>query len=368
MRKEIESASLHTPEEFERECRVLSLLNYLEHPNILELLGSYTCKGFHNLLFSFVPIDLNQFLQVPNHAQFGTESDYLLSLCGIASALAKLHDYSSQDLAVALKGYHHDIKPGNILVRDGKFMLADFGLSNLKEEYEDSKTLYKSADGRYAAPECEDSENNYHPGHAGRKRDIWSLGCVIAEIVTYMVRGPFGIQEFNDRRKVRLSGSMTLLTYHAGKKPNQGVQSWLEELEKELRTTRFGPGLIQLVRDMLQMEPKMRPDAAAVTLRLRMLTMKAKFLTTEFSYGKYIKTKTDLEALIERERFSIWGRELGLVETEILLTSRHDEFANTDHFHDQTETLTKITESYRVNLELFWSTEDPGQSFLSCEC
>ena len=344
MRKEIESASLHTPEEFERECRVLSLLNYLEHPNILELLGSYTCKGFHNLLFPFAPIDLNQFLQTPNHSQFETESDYLLSLCDIASALAKLHDYSSQDLAVDLKGYHHDIKPGNILVRDGKFLLADFGLSNLKEEHEDSKTRYKSADGRYAAPECEDSDNNYHPGHIGRKSDIWSLGCVIAEIVTYMARGPSGIQEFNDRRKVRLSGSMTLLTYHAGNTPNQGVQSWLDELEKELGTTNFGPGLIQLVKDMLQIEPKLRPDAAAVTLRLRMLTMKAKFLTIESSYGNYIKMKKDLEALVERERFSMWGRELGLVETKLFVTSRHDEFANVNHFHDQTEKLTKITE------------------------
>ena len=225
VRKELKVTHPSHSSDFERECQVLSFLNCLDHPNIVELLGSYTHSGIHSLIFPVVEYNLDRLLQNPKTAEFGSQSEYLFALCGLASALDKLHSFSSKVLDISLVGCHHDIRPHNILVQEGQFLLADFGLTTLKKVTEGSKTTWKIGDNRYLAPECEDVDNGFQPGKVGRKSDIWSFGCVLLELVSYVMRGPVGVQAFEQCRKIILNSRWTVYSFHAGRQPNKGVEA-----------------------------------------------------------------------------------------------------------------------------------------------
>lgn len=290
---------------------MLSFLNCLKHPNIVELLGSYTFKGRHYLLFPPAAGDLGQLFvgeEAPHYLQ--NDSDCLLALSGLASAIEKLHNYKSDALNVSLLGCHHDLKPKNVLVVEGRFLLADFGLSKFKDPSKDSKSPFGRGEGWYLAPECEDSENGFESGLIGRSSDVWSFGCIIAEVVTYMLLGAKGVQEFVKKRKVKLGGVLTTYTFHCGKTPNDGVDSWLRDLDA--LATPIGVNLNNLVRDLLQLEPAMRPSAMMVTSRLQELALSSRFGSVNEKYQIFAAKIGSLELLVERERFKLWGEAIGL--------------------------------------------------------
>ena len=275
IRKELKTKNASDTEDFKRECRVLSFLNCLEHPNIIELLGSYTHQGIHNLIFPLAEYDLHKLLQGAMPTTFQSELDYLYALCGLASALDRLHTFCSEELDITLIGCHHDLRPHNILVQDQKLLLADFGLSSLKDVSEGSKSIWKKGDSRYLAPECEDVDHNFMPGIVGRKSDMWSFGCVLAELITYIMQGSSGVVTFEERRKVVLAGRLTVHSFHAGRIPNKGVDDWLAVLDKTASS--MCRRLISVVRNLLQMEPDSRPNAEHITHRLRFQALMACF-------------------------------------------------------------------------------------------
>ena len=297
-------------EDFERECRVLSFLNCLDHPNIVELLGSYTHGDTHSLVFPVAEYDLSKLLRSPQTWKFESQSEYIFALCGLASALEKLHSFSSKDLDTSLIGCHNDLRPQNILVQDGQFLLADFGLATLKEVTEGSKTVWKTGDSRYLAPECEDVNDGFQPGRVGRKSDIWSFGCVLLELVTYIMQGPEGVKAFEQSRKVVLNERWTVYSFHAGRQPNRGVEAWLTELNRNA-TTAY-KGLIMLVREMLRIEPNDRLDADEVTHRLRFWTLESKFSNVDSTLNDMVLHGSDLDMLAEKERLLSWGQTMGI--------------------------------------------------------
>jgi len=279
----------------------------------VELLGCYTCQGSHNLLFQPASGDLQKLLDSPEPPEeFQTDADYVVGLHGLSSALETLHNYNlgSVDVDdVQFIGCHRDLKPRNILVEQGKLLLADFGLSALKAVSDDSKSIFTAGPGWYMAPECEDAENEYKPGRIGRASDIWSFGAIICELVTYMMHGSEGVSEFEERRTVSL-GSIKTKTFHAGQSPHSGVQTWLEELEKSASATTTR--LLQLARRMLAINPTERPNARTVMLHLRQLALTSKFLETRKLYEVYTKESKSLELTVEWQRFSLWGMALGI--------------------------------------------------------
>ncbi|KAL9579125.1 MAG: hypothetical protein Q9212_005287 [Teloschistes hypoglaucus] len=336
IRKELKATHAYQSEDFERECRILSFLNCLDHPNIVELLSSYTYRGTHNLIFPVAEYDLDTLLRSPPTSSFQSPSDYFFAFCGLASALDKLHSFSSDILDISLIGCHHDIKPQNILVQGGQFLLADFGLATLKETTKGSKTMSKMGDSRYRAPEREDWDNGFQPGAVGRKSDIWSFGCVLLELITYIMQGREGVKAFEQSLKVALKSNWTGVSFHAGRKPNKGVEAWLTNLE-ENATTAF-KGLITLVRQMLHMKPEDRPDSLQVTRCLRFWTLECKFSSVRDALSYTALQGQNLNMMAEKERLLCWAQMTGIAgpashldgNTESLLTA-DDTFNRTFH-------------------------------------
>jgi serine/threonine protein kinase len=71
---------------------------------------------------------------------------------------------------------HRDIKPDNILINDGVFKIADFGLSKRIRDPSLIENLSFKGSPLYMAPEIiEEKEGN-------SKIDVFSLGCVVYEL------------------------------------------------------------------------------------------------------------------------------------------------------------------------------------------
>lgn len=359
MRKELKSRS---DEAYKSELRCLRLLNLVRHPCILQLYGSYTHKKQHNLLFREAKGgDLHEFLATETRpVEFESDKAIYLAICGLASALDQLHDYCNEELSLKMIGCHHDLKPRNVLIDDAKFVLADFGLSTMTNatNEEDAKTLAQDRDLYFAAPEGMDYLT-WDKRELGPSADIWSFGCIIATILTYIKAGPSGIAEFSNRRLVVVRGDvfdLELKAFHDGLgSVNPGVVIWLDKLENDAtrkvevlssskgQVTSQVPAevdLIHLIRDMLTIRPFARPKTKEVLRRLRLITLKEIAEPIAINFEK-LPHASDLEFLIEKQVFLEWLRRIDQVE------QRNHQSVNTDESFNQAHTTL-----YRIEEEL----------------
>ncbi|KAI1171316.1 hypothetical protein F4777DRAFT_566020 [Nemania sp. FL0916] len=100
-------------------------------------------------------------------------------------------------------GFHGDIKPTNILYFDktegedecglGILKLSDFGLTGFHSAVTRSRSGPHSL--TYRAPEFDMSE-----AYMSRKYDIWALGCVLLQLLTWLINGPEGLAKFDQSR------------------------------------------------------------------------------------------------------------------------------------------------------------------------
>lgn len=148
----------------------IEILKPLTHPNIVKYLGSETLSGSHYLYLEYLA--------------GGSISKLLYKMGPLPEAAVK--QYTSQ-LIKGLKYLHdngiihRDIKSENILLdTEGKIKLTDFGCSRKYNEELTETGMISSMKGSlmWMAPEVM-KQSGY-----GRKADIWSLGCVVIEMLT----------------------------------------------------------------------------------------------------------------------------------------------------------------------------------------
>ncbi|EUC47623.1 hypothetical protein COCMIDRAFT_3418 [Bipolaris oryzae ATCC 44560] len=220
---------------FQKEMKSLRLLHQLKHPNIIPLLGSYTHNEEHNFLFPPFAMDLAKFLDLESRFEdFQCDFMFPIALRGLASALEQLHnislDAAHNGVHFTGLGYHHDFRPSNILITHDSFILADFGLGEIKPKLDNSQTPWKMGTGDYLAPETMDSSTFAHQS-VGRSIDVWAFGCLISEVVSYMERGHQGVRHFRALRESVLRPpyrTTYFFTSDGGLK--EYVQRWLEEM------------------------------------------------------------------------------------------------------------------------------------------
>jgi TolB-like protein/tRNA A-37 threonylcarbamoyl transferase component Bud32 len=169
---------------FKQEARAASALN---HPNILTIHEVGEANGNHFIATEFIDGDtLRQHLQRIGKMK---TSETLAVAAQVVSALAAAHE-----AGIA----HRDIKPENIMLRrDSYVKVLDFGLAKLTEEAA-SQTVASDAPTRPLAHTQTGAivgTAQYMSPEQARglivdaRTDIWSLGCVLYEMVAG--RAPF---------------------------------------------------------------------------------------------------------------------------------------------------------------------------------
>lgn len=148
--------------------REIALLKELQHPNIVRLVNVLHTDKKLTLVFEFLDQDLKHLLD--QHKGPLPESDIKSYLYQLLNGTAKCHKH---------KVLHRDLKPQNLLInREGVLKLADFGLARafgipVKNFTHEVVTLW------YRAPDILMGSKDYNTSV-----DIWSVGCIFAEIVT----------------------------------------------------------------------------------------------------------------------------------------------------------------------------------------
>lgn len=226
-----------------------------EHPNIVQL---YEVVREANaqlyFIFEYMP-DGNLYEYIQRHTynpEIGTmpavlsESRIRSILTQVFQGLAFLHK----------KGYvHRDMKPENILLKGDVCKLADFGLAR-EVACQKTKTEYISTRW-YRAPEV-----LLRSPHYGKPIDLFGVGCIVAELFSKQPLFPGETEVDQLDRLTDLLGSpeeswkeSTQLASNIGfeipvKKPVETFES---------RVPTAPPSAIDLMRKLLQWNPKDRP-------------------------------------------------------------------------------------------------------------
>ena len=168
-----------------RECEILLTLH---HKNVVTLLNSFYSDSFPNvylnLVFEYIPESLYDVIQ-----------GYVNNRVYVPLFLVKLYTYQifrALEYIHELGICHRDVKPHNILVdsKRGIVKLCDFGSAKMLHEDEESVSYICSR--FYRAPELLLSATHYT-----NAIDIWSAGCVFAELLlgNPLFEGPTSVKQ-----------------------------------------------------------------------------------------------------------------------------------------------------------------------------
>ncbi|KAK5942961.1 hypothetical protein PMZ80_003966 [Knufia obscura] len=151
---------------------------------------------------------------------------------------------------------HEDIKPSNILIKDRKIYLTDFGTAKDFSELEASTVSDFPEQGTpvYWAPE---------PRAWGRPADVFALGCVFSEMIT--VRQKRTLPEY---RKFRFNPSQEF--GYAYRSNLLKVRRWLtRELDGISSKDPVGQLIVEQTLNMLTEDSSQRSEARRVKHQLR---------------------------------------------------------------------------------------------------
>jgi len=156
---------------------------------------------------------------------------------------------------------HRDLKPENILINgaDCNVKITDFGLARgvCKDDIENTATEYVVTRW-YRSPEVMCSAGFYD-----ESVDIWSLGCIFAELI--LRRPLFPGQNYLDQLKIifEVMGTPKDLTWIKTPEAKRWVQKLKPHNGKPLKTVfpKASEGALSLLSKMLEMDPAHRVSA-----------------------------------------------------------------------------------------------------------
>jgi len=148
--------------------REISLLRDSNNANVIQLFEVYSSRASLHLVFECLDMDLRVFLK-----NYGPMRDAALRT-------ATFQCFHGIEYCHGRGILHRDLKPQNVLIdiKGMRLVLADFGLARsfnvpLKVYTHEVVTLW------YRAPEILLGQARYGP-----PMDIWSMGCILAEMAT----------------------------------------------------------------------------------------------------------------------------------------------------------------------------------------
>jgi serine/threonine protein kinase len=237
--------------DFPIELEMLQHLKSLNHPHVVKFLGSYTSYTHIDIIISPVAdCDLNDFmLQQQPPVLPAIKSQMLGFFSCLGAAVEYIH---------SRKIRHRDIKPKNILIADGRVLIADFGSAISWDICRKTGTESVGITPKYTAPEV------LNGGHHGRAADIWALGCVFLELMTIIcdkTRSDFELFP-SSNATVKIDRP-----FHATPGKDIVWLSLLSKLDVTSPLTWQGVNYLDTIAEMLQEDKEKRPKAAELRQR-----------------------------------------------------------------------------------------------------
>ncbi|KAI8961413.1 kinase-like protein [Daldinia sp. FL1419] len=278
--------------------------------NVLETLASLQLDG--NVFSLFMPLaecDLKAWMNHKPHPILESEkADFIEYASGVADGLEFLHSDIEDASGNPMVCFHMDLKPANILVfngrEPGKFIwkISDFGMSRVKLSHRHTETIDQDIsvlfrrrggniavsdtmnprlDGTYLAPESRISARNMN-----EKSDVWSLGCVLSVVMTYITLGQAGINTFTEERAAALkrvgkeNKDYFYLVSQNEKPPKShpAIKAHHRRLIREANQNSSGEGkvmkaiLTYIEEKVLRLEPQRRESSGCIRDELRLIS------------------------------------------------------------------------------------------------
>lgn len=224
------------------------LLGMLRHPNVVQVDGLARLPDGWAVVMEYIQgVDVGVLIRIgplPPRAA-------LEIACEVAGALHAAWALPSPLTGQALKLVHRDLKPGNLrITAHGEVKILDFGAARAETGTREANTsAWRFGTPRYMAPER-------HDGVEGPASDIYSLGIVLAQMLTGEKASD---PPTNADRHHKFSADVV-----------EGVSGRLLA-ELSSRNEASGDEIVQLIGEMIAYEPANRPTARQVQQRLRAL-------------------------------------------------------------------------------------------------
>nr|XP_005552796.2 serine/threonine-protein kinase ICK isoform X3 [Macaca fascicularis] len=228
--------------------REVKSLKKLNHANVVKLKEVIRENDHLYFIFEYMKENLYQLIKERN--KLFPESAIRNIMYQILQGLAFIHKHGF---------FHRDLKPENLLCMGPELVkIADFGLAReirSKPPYTD----YVSTRW-YRAPEVLLRSTNY-----SSPIDVWAVGCIMAEVYTLRPLFP-GASEIDTIFKIcQVLGTPKKTDWPEGYQLSSAMNfRWPQCVPNNLKTLipNASSEAIQLLRDMLQWDPKKRPTAS----------------------------------------------------------------------------------------------------------
>ncbi|KAL0488881.1 serine/threonine-protein kinase [Acrasis kona] len=174
-----------------REIKFMKLLT--GHENIVSIIGDKVLQSGGGkrevyILMELADDSLINVIQRKAEARSHLKEELILNIfLSVCKAVAHMH---CQDPPIL----HRDLKIENVLIKNGKYKLCDFGsattkmynLANKQEKFAAEEDIQKNTTMAYRSPEMADL---YCGKIISEKSDVWALGCVLYKMCYFV--GPF---------------------------------------------------------------------------------------------------------------------------------------------------------------------------------
>lgn len=265
------------------------------HPNIIELLSVYECGDEYTFVFPYVEHNLHDVLHKDwTPERFAAASARTLDThwlwnqtVQVASGLKTIHNPTKQYAGATndspVIGFHFDLKPANILVTsDGTLQITDFGQALIKFVGAEDATYGINRGGSpvYQAPEAcptrRSIESRKVDDRIYRRYDVWSLGCIMLEVMTFVFEGGSkGVKAFECERSEESNGEAfykTTSIHPIEVRLKACALNRIDALKKKSPQSEpssvYADRVITLVETMLRVDQQKRPSSDTVYANL----------------------------------------------------------------------------------------------------
>ncbi|KAJ4988218.1 protein kinase domain-containing protein [Stagonosporopsis vannaccii] len=285
-----------TPQQGTRELPYHQAMADLSHPQLVKCLTSFTFASQYYMIYEKASNNLEEFMQAHKDASalsFLSPKDLAQQCAGIVGAISVIHNVRSDSgpsrldvpkLGSQKSGYLHDIKTDNILVfiygKQPWFRLSDFSCARVVDfvasvsglHRQSWQTTNKASTPVFRAPEFTTE------GKTSRPYDIWSLGCVLLEVLVWYLEGYEALTSFRTsrRRLVKPDGIEDEGFYYTdGSGSNTKAHLRKQVTDRLKSVTQLCNGSLRIVADaiheMLEIDRKKRPTAEQLVNRFKVV-------------------------------------------------------------------------------------------------